>query len=125
MNKAQGIFLAAIAALLVLCCVGKVFACGPMLASCEGDKVSKSHVLKHQEQTIVLSVPTMNCATCPITVKAALKKVTGVNEVNVSFKTKSARVTFDSSKTNTSELTVATKNAGYPSSVVSNNLKKK
>ena len=48
-------------------------------------------------QTVTLSVPGMNCATCPITVKKALTKVSGVSKT---------------------ALTRATKDAGYPSTVV-------
>ena len=33
-------------------------------------------------QTVTLSVPAMSCASCPITIKAALSKVPGVANVN-------------------------------------------
>lgn len=68
-------------------------------------------------QTVTLSVPTMTCAACPITVKKALTKVDGVIEAKVSWAPKEAVVTFDDAKTNTQALMAATKNAGYPSSV--------
>lgn len=66
-------------------------------------------------QTVVLSLPGMDCAACPITVKTALKKVEGVNEVDVSYKAKAATVTFDDAVTDVEALTAATANAGYPS----------
>lgn len=68
-------------------------------------------------KTISLSVPGMTCATCPITIKAALKKVPGVTEVTVSYKALEAVVTFDDAKTNTDALIKATTDAGYPSTV--------
>ena len=34
-------------------------------------------------QSVTLSVPGMNCATCPITVKKALTKVSGVSKIDV------------------------------------------
>ena len=68
-------------------------------------------------QTVTLSVPGMNCATCPITVKKALTKVGGVSQVDVSFDKREAVVTFDDAKTSIQKLTEATTNAGYPSSV--------
>lgn len=68
-------------------------------------------------RTVVLSVPGMDCATCPITVKRALKKVAGVSQVDVTFETREARVTFDDAKTTVDALMLATKNAGYPSTV--------
>ena len=68
-------------------------------------------------QTVTLSVPGMTCAACPITVKKALSKVDGVQEVNVSYKKLEAVVTFDDASTTVEALTKATENAGYPASV--------
>ena len=68
-------------------------------------------------QTVTLSVPGMTCAACPITVKKALSKVDGVQEVNVSYKKLEAVVTFDDAKTTVETLTKATENAGYPSTI--------
>ena len=67
--------------------------------------------------TVILSVPSMDCPVCPITVKAALTKVKGVSQAEVNFNKRQATVTFDDAKTNTAALTQATKNAGYPSVV--------
>ena len=69
------------------------------------------------DKTVTLSVPGMNCAACPITVKQALTKVAGVRKAAVSYDTKEAVVTFDDAKTTVSALTKATENAGYPSTV--------
>ena len=68
-------------------------------------------------QTVTLSVPGMTCAACPITVKQALSRVSGVDKIDVSLERKEAIVTFDDTKTNVAALTKATENAGYPSSV--------
>ena len=68
-------------------------------------------------QTVTLAVPGMTCAACPITVKKALTKVDGVQQVEVSYEKREAVVTFDDAKTSTSKLTQATENAGYPSSI--------
>ncbi|GAB4348665.1 MAG: mercury resistance system periplasmic binding protein MerP [Immundisolibacter sp.] len=68
-------------------------------------------------QTVTLAVPGMTCAACPITVKKALTKVDGVQKVEVSYEKREAIVTFDDARTNTQKLTLATENAGYPSSV--------
>ena len=67
--------------------------------------------------TVTLSVPTMDCPVCPITVKKALSKVAGVEAVRVNFDKREATVTFDDVKTNVETLTRATRDAGYPSSV--------
>ena len=68
-------------------------------------------------QTVTLSVPGMNCAACPITVKKALGKVPGVSETEVNLDKREAAVTFDDARTNVEALTRATLNAGYPSTV--------
>ena len=68
-------------------------------------------------QTVTLSLPDMNCAACPITVKKALTKVSGVSKTEVSLDRREAKVTFDDAKTSTEALTRATKDAGYPSTV--------
>ncbi|MBL8370712.1 MAG: mercury resistance system periplasmic binding protein MerP [Burkholderiaceae bacterium] len=69
-------------------------------------------------QTVTLSVPDMNCAACPITVKKALTKISGVSKADVNLDRREAKVTFDDAKTNVETLTRATKDAGYPSTVV-------
>ena len=66
-------------------------------------------------RTVVLSIPTMDCATCPITIRLALLHVPGVARAKVSYDRREARVTFDDTKTSIAELTKATTEAGYPS----------
>lgn len=68
-------------------------------------------------QTVTLDVPGMTCAACPITVKAAISKVAGVNKVDVSYEKRQAVVSFDDAKASVQKLTEATANAGYPSTV--------
>jgi periplasmic mercuric ion binding protein len=68
-------------------------------------------------KTVTLAVPSMDCPTCPITIKKALTKVPGVSAVSVSFDKRQAVVTFDDAKTHVGALTESTKNAGYPSVV--------
>ena len=57
----------------------------------------------------------MYCAACPHTVKASLQAVPGVTKAVVSYKEKTAVVTFDDAKTDVKVLTAATTSAGYPS----------
>lgn len=68
-------------------------------------------------KTVTLSIPGMNCAACPITVKKALMKVDGVTKVDTDFKKRQATVLFDDEKTSVEALTKATNEAGYPSTV--------
>lgn len=69
-------------------------------------------------RTVTLSVPDMNCAACPITVKKALTRVPGVSQVDVNLDGREARVSFDDAKTQVEALTRATQQAGYPSTLV-------
>jgi mercuric ion binding protein len=69
-------------------------------------------------KTVTLSVPGMNCASCPITIRKALGKVDGVARTEVSLEKRAAIVTFDDTRTNLEALTRATGNAGYPSTLV-------
>jgi mercuric ion binding protein len=64
---------------------------------------------------VTLTVPTMDCDTCPITIRVALMKVPGVSRAVVSYARRNAKVTFDDAKTNVAALTRATEAAGYPS----------
>ena len=68
-------------------------------------------------QTVTLDVQNMTCAVCPITVKKALERVSGVTEAKVDFEKKTASVSFDPDKASPAALTKATGDAGYPSSV--------
>lgn len=67
------------------------------------------------EKTVKLAVKNMYCASCPFIVKQVLNSVPGVDKVSVSYREKSAIVTFDDSKTNVEQLTNATFEQGYPS----------
>lgn len=69
------------------------------------------------QRQVTLTVPTMDCATCPVTIKVALLKVSGVSKAVVSYAHRDAKVTFDDSQTTIAELTRATDAAGYPSFV--------
>ncbi|VVM05573.1 Mercuric transport protein periplasmic component [Methylacidimicrobium cyclopophantes] len=68
-------------------------------------------------KNVILSVPGMTCAACPVTVKKALARVEGVEKVVVRFREREIVVTFDDAKTDAEALTKATANAGYPSTV--------
>ena len=67
------------------------------------------------EKTVTLAVKNMYCASCPHTVKASLQAVPGVKQAVVSYKEKTAVVTYDDAKADVKALITATTNAGYPS----------
>jgi mercuric ion binding protein len=66
-------------------------------------------------RTVILTIPTMDCATCPITIRLALMHIAGVSRAKVSYDRREARVTFDDTKTTVAALTKATSDVGYPS----------
>ena len=68
---------------------------------------------------VTLQLDKMYCASCPYIVKRSLAAVPGVKDVSVSFRNKTAIVTFDDTQTNLAALTDATFAMGYPSEVTS------
>lgn len=55
----------------------------------------------------------LNCASCVNTVESTLRAESGVEEANVNFATKTARVSYDPGKTSEDQLAKSVKNAGY------------
>ena len=70
------------------------------------------------ERTITFAVDNMTCASCPYIVKSSMEGVLGVAKVAVSFRAKTATVTFDDAKTNPATIAAASMNAGYPARTV-------
>tara|TARA_R110001606_G_scaffold381957_1_gene543479 strand:- start:1545 stop:1889 length:345 start_codon:yes stop_codon:yes gene_type:complete len=72
---------------------------------------------KNALKTETFNIEKMTCATCPITVKKAIGKVSGVSSVDVDFQAKTAKVTFDPERTTESAIASASTNAGYPAKI--------
>lgn len=70
-----------------------------------------------EQRSVQLDVKGMNCATCPITVRLALKKVPGVLDARVTLEPPIAEVVYDDAQTNPERLARATAEAGFPTSV--------
>jgi mercuric ion binding protein len=70
-----------------------------------------------KQQTVALNVPTMDCATCPITIKAALAKVPGVSKVKVSYEKREAVIVYDDAQASVADLKKATADVGYPAMI--------
>jgi mercuric ion binding protein len=68
-------------------------------------------------QTVTFDVEKMTCATCPISVKKAMQRVDGVEEVSVDFDEKTAVVTYDSNLTTPSAIGSASTDVGFPTSL--------
>ena len=78
-----------------------------------------SSQVQSSSQNVVLNVQNMTCSMCKYTIKKALSSVSGTENVSINFEDKTATVTFNPQKTNSSALTTATTNAGYPTTVQS------
>ena len=76
-------------------------------------------------QVITLKVPDMFCAGCEVGVKIAANRVEGVQEVKTDSDTRTAEVTFDSSKTTAQAIASAiTAGTGFKTEVVNRDRKK-
>ncbi len=71
-------------------------------------------------EQVTLNIKGMTCNSCPVTVKKSLKKLEGVKETIVTLNPPRAIVVYDPKKVTPEEMTVATKNAGFPSTVKNN-----
>ena len=87
----------------------------PLIASVIAMSALTSSAALAAEKTVTLTVNNMYCADCPYIVKKSLEGVPGVAKVTVSFRDKTATVTFDDSRADLKALTTTTTNAGYPS----------
>lgn len=70
------------------------------------------------EQTLTMDIEKMTCALCPLTVRKAMERIDGVQDVEVDYESKIATVTFDDSKTTASAVAQASTEVGYPATPV-------
>ena len=68
-------------------------------------------------QSATFAVENMTCALCPVTVKKAMEKVTGVQSVRIDFDASTATVVFDPTVTSVEAIAAASADAGYPAAV--------
>lgn len=110
--------------LLLLCVVMTIFSCGKSDIKTSDNKTSgqnseatttntQNQNNNTQGEVIEIKLPTMQCSTCKKNIESAVKKLDGVNEVNVSVKDKTAKVNYDKSKTDPGKIEGAIVFAGY------------
>lgn len=85
---------------------------------CLGSVVDSNAEISSTTQKVLLSIPKMNCSTCPILIKKVLGSVDGVHNVTVNLEQKTATIDFDGTKTSIDTITTTTENVGYPSSLL-------
>jgi mercuric ion binding protein len=66
------------------------------------------------QQTARLGVEGMYCALCPATVKAAMSRVAGVIDVRIDYRSATAEVVFDPTRTDPLAIAAASSAIGYP-----------
>ena len=69
------------------------------------------------DRTVVLEIEKMTCATCPITVRKAIRRVDGVKSVDVDYESKLATVVFDEDRTTPEAISQASTDVGFPATV--------
>jgi mercuric ion binding protein len=84
--------------------IAVAFLAGCNKAKNEGTAENKTTDTKAAGEVVKINLPTMQCATCKKTIETALKKVDGVNSINVSVKEKTATIDYDKNKTNQDKL---------------------
>lgn len=66
-----------------------------------------------RDQLVVIRIEGMHCHKCEVAIQKSVKRLAGVNEVEVDFPTSQASVLFDSSKVAIQDLMNAVTQAGY------------
>lgn len=66
-----------------------------------------------QTEIIEIKLPTMQCGTCKKNIEGAVKKMDGIEEINVVVKEKIAKVKFDKTKTDLNKIEGVIVSAGY------------
>lgn len=66
-----------------------------------------------QSEHIMINLPTMQCKICKKNIETAVKKLDGIEDINVVVKEKLAHINFDNSKTDLSKIENAITASGY------------
>jgi copper chaperone CopZ len=99
---------------IFLIALGFLTGCGKSKTeSAENKSENKPVETKSAGEIIKINLPTMQCATCKKNIETALKKVDGVNSVNVSVKDKIATIDYDKSKINQDKIETEITLVGY------------
>jgi copper chaperone CopZ len=77
------------------------------------DSATDNSTTEKKGEIVKIDLPTLQCATCKKTIETALKKVDGVNSVNVSVKDKNATIDYDKSKLNQDKIETEITMVGY------------
>ena len=68
---------------------------------------------KNSSDHIMINLPTMQCSTCKKNIETAVKKMDGIESINVVVKEKTAHINYDKSKTDLAKIESVITAAGY------------
>ncbi len=68
---------------------------------------------KNSSDHIMVNLPTMQCSTCKKNIETAVKKLDGIESINVVVKEKTAHINYDKSKTDLTKIESTITAAGY------------
>jgi mercuric ion binding protein len=71
-----------------------------------------------EERTVMLKLDNFGCASCAFIIQNTLASIPGVTDCKVSYRQKTASVTYDDAKADVAALTAATADLGFPSRLV-------
>ena len=77
-----------------------------------------SVAIQAAEKTVVLSVPDMNCPSCPYMVEQSVNFVDGVPSAKAELKTRTCSVVYDDAIASIEDILGATADIGYKSTVI-------
>ena len=80
--------------------------------------VVSTNAYSGQQREVTFGVEKMICAACPITVRKAMQRVNGVQEVRVNFEARTATVVYDPDLTNTEQIGKSSADVGFPAVVI-------
>lgn len=75
--------------------------------------VGLAGISKAQVKTVTIKIPTVQCESCQQRIENTLARTEGVAKYTVSYKNKTAKVTFWTDRTNIENVKTAIANAGY------------
>ncbi len=103
--------LTTIAVVMVMGLAGAGIGAATLLPQSSGEVPARSPA---ELQTTSFAVERTTCATCPITVRRAMRGVDGVHDVTIDFEAKTATARFDAEQATTNAIASASTEAGYP-----------
>jgi copper ion binding protein len=65
-------------------------------------------------ETVTLSVPTVHCQACKLSIEESLDELEGVSVNDVDLDAKTVTVSFDPDKVDVERISAAIREAGYP-----------